>query len=240
LIRTSPDPWLSEVMGRPVYRLEADSDDGLDDFAARAGGERRAFYYVKVPTDRVAVVQALSRVGFCVVDTNVTFAMKPPSTARTWAFDVGECTPNGADAVLDIAGSCFRYTRFHLDPLVSDAVAHHIKREWVKNYVLKRRGDRLLVAYCDGQAAGFLAALVADRAGLRTAIIDLVGVGAPFQRRGVGESLVNAFIEHYRASCERLAVGSQVANIPSARLYEKLGFSLAASEYVLHKHVPEG
>jgi dTDP-4-amino-4,6-dideoxy-D-galactose acyltransferase len=239
LIRITSDDWLGSVMGRAAYRVDTDGTAVAEELAVHERDQKKAFYFAKVPADRVAVLRTLARVGFDVVDVNITFAKTPPSAPQRLLVDVGECSPQSADAVLDIAGSCFKYTRFHLDPRVDDTLAHRIKREWIRSYVRKKRGDRLFVAYMNGTPAGFLAALVADRAGVRTAIIDLVGVGAGHQRKGVGESLVNAFVEHYRGSSDSLAVGTQIANVPSVRLYEKLGFSLAASEYVLHKHVPD-
>jgi hypothetical protein len=48
-----------------------------------------------------------------------------------------------------------------------------------------------------------------------------------------------AFVEHYRGR-GALLVGTQVANIPSVRLYERMGFSLSSSQYVLHLHVEKG
>jgi hypothetical protein len=33
-----------------------------------------------------------------------------------------------------------------------------------------------------------------------------------------------------------MRVGTQIANIPSLRLYERLGFTMAESAYVLHAH----
>jgi ribosomal protein S18 acetylase RimI-like enzyme len=234
------DEWLSDVMGRAVYRVDTGAPAASDELLAHARDQKDAFYFAKVPTDRVAMVSELARAGFNVVDVNITLTVNAPVASRRSIVEVGECTPKVADAVLDIAGSCFRFTRFHLDPLVDDTLAHRIKREWIRNYVLRKRGDRLFVAYVDGRPAGFLAALVSDRAGVRTATIDLVGVDKAFQRRGAGESLVNWFMEHYRASCESLAVGTQIANVPSVRLYEKLGFALNRSEYVLHKHVADG
>ena len=226
-------------MGRAAYRVDADGSTDWNEVLAHAGDQRQAFYFSKIPADRVSVACALARAGFRVVDVNITFAMNAPAEARRPLVDVGECTPRSADAVLDIAGSCFRFTRFHLDPRVDDAVAHRIKREWVRNYVLKKRGDRLFVASVEGKPAGFLAAMVNEHAGSRRAIIDLVGVDTSLHRRGIGESLVNAFVEHYRGSCGSMVVGTQVANVPSVRLYEKLGFSLIGSEYVFHKHIPD-
>lgn len=233
------DPWLSDVFGWPVYRVGADEATEANDLTNHAKAQNRALYFGKVPTNRVDVVRTLARAGFVVVDVNVTYAMDAPYATQPPLVDVGECTAKTADAVLDIAGSCFRYTRFHLDPGVDMATAHRIKREWIRNYILKKRGDRLLVAHLEGKPAGFLAALVTSHGGMRTAVIDLVGVATTLQRRGIATSLVRYFIQHYGASCPSLAVGTQVANTPSIRMYEALGFRLARSEYVLHKHVPD-
>lgn len=238
-MRIVEDGWLGQIMGCSAFRVDVVEGGNAQAVADHAREQKNAFYFSKVPTERIADVKALTRVGFDVVDVNVTFEMAPPTDTRRLRVDVGECTPAAVDAVLDIAGSCFRYSRFHLDPRVEKKIADDIKREWVRNYALKKRGDHLFVAHVDGKPAGFLAAIVVDAHGKKQAVIDLVGVGTEFQKRGVGESLVNAFAEHYKKSVPSLAVGTQVANVPSVRLYEKMGFSFAKSTYVLHKHVPE-
>jgi len=113
------------------------------------------------------------------------------------------------------------------------------RRDWILNYIRGQRGDRLFVALAEGRPVGFLAALVSDGGDQRVSTIDLVGVGKPFQGRGLGAALVAAFVEHYRSSCELLQVGTQAANIPSMRLYEKLGFEMARTQYVMHLHVQD-
>jgi GNAT superfamily N-acetyltransferase len=211
------DSWLTEVIGRPVFKVSAAADD--TEFRARlrahASEQRSAFYYAKVDTARIEIVRMLGAAGGYVVDVNVTFAwtgstpLRPPIDGVV----VRECSADDAPAVLDIAEKSFRYTRFHLDPLFTHDVADRIKREWVGSYAAKRR---------------------------RTAVIDLIAVDAGSQKRRIGEALVRAFIDHYGRDYESLQVGSQVANVPSARLYEKLGFSLSRSEYVIHLHVRNG
>jgi ribosomal protein S18 acetylase RimI-like enzyme len=150
---------------------------------------------------------------------------------------VAELAAADAEAVLDIAGSAYRYSRFHLDPLVPDELAHRIKREWCRNYVKKVRGDRLFVARAEGRPVGFLAALTTEAHGQLSAVIDLVGVHPEFQRRRIGAAMTQAFIDHYRGHAASLQVGTQVANVPSMRLYERLGFSMTKTQYVLHLHV---
>jgi ribosomal protein S18 acetylase RimI-like enzyme len=88
----------------------------------------------------------------------------------------------------------------------------------------------------DGAAVGFLTALVAVEAGRRVATIDLVGVDSGRQRSGVGSALVAAFAAHY-GGCDLLRVGTQAANLPSLGFYERLGFTIQQTAYVLHRHV---
>lgn len=222
------DAWLAEIMARPAFRVDGSGATG--DLATHLHSQQTGFYFAKVATDRAVDVRALSRLGFAVVDTNVTFelAREVPLASDV---EVGELQAAEADAVLDIAGSAFRYSRFHLDPQIDDALAHRIKREWINNYVLGKRGDALLVARLGGKPAGFLAALVSHG----TAVIDLVAVATDAVGKGVGSALTAAFAQRYRGM-SRL-VGTQVANVPSIRLYSKLGFVLARSHYVLHHHV---
>ena len=231
-----PDAWLAHVLGRPAFRVDIGA---ASDAAALAGATAAAgFYYAKVDTADVAASRALSGAGFYVADVNVTFEAPPAAVRRLRAAPtrrVERVTAASAASVLDIAGSCFRYNRFHLDPAVPRAVADAIKRSWVQSYVDGARGDCLLVAFDGGRPAGFLAALVVDEAVARVATIDLVGVAADCQQRGIGPDLVAAFAGHY-ASADRLRVGTQAANLPSLKLYERLGFTVARTAYVFHRH----
>jgi ribosomal protein S18 acetylase RimI-like enzyme len=148
--------------------------------------------------------------------------------------------PAAHAGVLDIARHCFTYSRFHLDPFLTREQANQIKTEWVRNYLLGRRGEQLLVAESDGVPVGFLAVLAAEAKGRSCRVIDLIGVSAAHQGRGVGESLISHFIQDSAGRCDLLRVGTQVANTAAARLYERCGFRLGESAYVLHAHVDNG
>lgn len=224
------DEWLTEVMRRHVFRVQGSGDAAP--IEAHVRDQARAFYFAKVATDRVFDVQALAALGFVVVDTNVTFELVTEIPLST-EIEVVELAPEAtadADAALAIAGSAFRYSRFHLDPLVGLDLAHHVKREWIANYVKRVRGEPLLVARTAGRVVGFLAPIVAHG----TAVIDLVAVATDANGRGVGSALCAAFAHRYRGMPR--IVGTQIANVPSIRLYTKLGFVLSKSSYVLHLH----
>jgi ribosomal protein S18 acetylase RimI-like enzyme len=227
------DSWLAGILGCPCFRVDAEHGSSIPSVFEHA----RAFCFTKIPTSDVELVRDLGRHGFFVTDVNITFSrtVEGPVETSSKAI-VRDHESSHAEDVLRIAESSFRFSRFHLDPLIPKEIADKIKREWIANYVRGQRGDRLFVATVDGRVAGFLAALRSSDA----AVIDLVATGDDYRRHGVGEALCAAFINHYRTQCKQLLVGTQVSNVPSSRLYEKLGFKLSKSDYVMHLHVRNG
>lgn len=243
------DDWLAGVLGYPVFRIhvlpptsQQEATDIARTLTRHASEQSAAMYYVKVDTGRVDLVQQLSAVGLYVVDVNITFNLDRRLHIRQSLpanVSVESLRPEHSEAILAIAGSCFKYSRFHLDPLIPVAVAHRIKHDWILSYVRGQRGERLLVALLDGTPAGFLAVLAAEQEGKQVRIIDLVGVSQEYQRRGIGKALVGYFVNMYKDQCDNLQVGTQAANIPSIALYQKFGFAISKTAYVMHMHVGE-
>jgi ribosomal protein S18 acetylase RimI-like enzyme len=240
----SADPWLSALFDYPVFQVRPGAAAGGDAGAAltqHARSQPRAFYFAKVGVAEVATVASLSRAGMSVVDVSVTFGIAARSTAPVEVLpagiDIREARDADSAAVLDIAETSFRYSRFHLDPLIPNRLANRIKREWIASYLARRRGECLWVATVEGRPAAFLAVIGADDQGLRLKIIDLIAVAPSFQKKGIGRALVRFFLARYAASCDRLRVGTQIANVPSCRLYEAAGMTIDRAEYVLHMHV---
>jgi ribosomal protein S18 acetylase RimI-like enzyme len=149
---------------------------------------------------------------------------------------VRRAEPNDREAVLEIAASCFRYSRFHQDEHIGVPAANELKRAWMANCLDGRRGEEVLVALEEGRPAGFLAVLVARDA----AVIDLVGVAARSQRRGIGGALLDTFVKRWRGRAACLRVGTQAINAPSIRLYEGRGFRFVGAANVLHAHFRGG
>jgi GNAT superfamily N-acetyltransferase len=249
IVDIQSDAWLSRVMGYPVFRVACESANG---HARRArilqhvAPHDRAMYFARVPTLEVALARDLAAAGFYVVDVNVTLARPasaPGESERSQPspdVHVGEIAASERAAVLDMARDSFRYSRFHLDPLLTRDDADRIKREWIVSYLDRQRGDRLFVATVAGRPAGFLAALASNAENMERRVIDLMAVSPEFRRQGVGEALIQGFLSAYRDRCARFEVATQAANIPSLRLYEKLGFSVSTTAYVLHMHARNG
>ena len=239
------DTWLSSLFDHPVFQVragEAPSGNEGTALLLHARSQSRAFYFARVGVSEVPTVASLSRAGMSVVDVNVTFGLAAASAPREPTLppgiDIREAGEADAADVLDIAETSFRYSRFHLDPLVPTVLANRIKREWIASYFARRRGECLWIATVEGRPAAFLAVIGGDDHGLRLKTIDLVAVAPSFQRKGLGRSLVLFFLAQYASRCDRLRVGTQITNLPSCRLYETSGMTIDGAAYVLHMHVP--
>jgi ribosomal protein S18 acetylase RimI-like enzyme len=232
----APDPWLSRTLGRPAFglRLPLPPAPQLATVLARLPGE--AFCFAKVAEGDGASSATLEACGFRQVDTQVTLERAVNLTPAAPRVEVRRAEPGDRDAVLDIAGSCFRFSRFHQDARIGLPAAHAIKRAWAANCLDGKRGEEVLVALDEGRPVGFLAVLLAPDA----AIIDLIGVATGSQRRGIGAALVDAFVARWRGRTSRLRVGTQAVNAPSIALYERCGFRRVGATRVLHAHLRDG
>lgn len=241
------DAWLSEVMKRDVCSVALKPSEVsatlpliLNSFSERVA-HGLAFAFTKVDCANAMAVNLLEEIGFRVVDVNVTMrcmnALQVGSKS-TSSSDLSIDFANEADRdeTLAIAESCFRFSRFHLDSKIDLSLANRIKRLWIENYFLKQRGDSLLIAKSKGKVAGFLAAVVTKRESVPIeAVIDLIGVAEEARGQGIASALTQRFFEHY-SSIGNYLVGSQVANSPALRLYQRLGFQFDSAKYVLHWH----
>lgn len=249
-MKASRDMWLSEMFGHDVFRVSPPEDVGgafrravsADALTAAAeGGD--AFFFCKVPVERVDQVAAMTAGGFNVVDVNISLEREPARLSETLPDNtviLPEPEPAQHEAVLEIAENAFAYSRFHLDPHIPRKTADGIKRVWIENYIRKVRGDQLLVAVTGGKPSGFLAILGTEVRGRATRVHDLLGVDKRMRGRGIGRSLINFSVHHDVDRCALLRMGTQVANRGSVRLYESCGFRYTGAAYVLHAHVRNG
>jgi ribosomal protein S18 acetylase RimI-like enzyme len=219
------DPFLEGILGKPAWRADLPVD--ADAIGALRGAN---FVHAKAPSSDVASVGRLEALGFRVVDANIT--LERPSDGLA-AAGGREATPEDRDAVVGLAGKSFQFSRFHLDPAIPRAAADRSRAEWVGNFFTGSRGDAMLVAERGGDCAGFIL-LLGPKDGVLT--IDLIATASEHRRKGVARELMTGAAA--LPGTRTLRVGTQLANVPSLRLYEGEGFRIVATQYVLHCHRP--
>lgn len=229
------DVWLSDIFNYDVYRLdnlnEVDSVFELP--------KTKSFIWAKIPTERIGLVDLLSSMNFRVVDVNVTFEINKKYVKKEQNIysNITEFSKEDETLILKIAESSFVYSRFHLDQYISNSLAERIKKMWIKNYIDKKRGVRLLVIKYEDEVAGFLAEIESKHEDKSVGVIDLISIDKNFQGKGLGKSLVDYWINDCTDKYDILRVGTQIANIPSMRLYESCGFQISNSLYIMHLHI---
>jgi ribosomal protein S18 acetylase RimI-like enzyme len=243
-MRMEPDTWLKSIFGYDVFRVVDFRQErhNLHELNSKIQSLHKAFIFTKIPVEQQNILFAGLQLGFRIADINVTLERKPESLKRPEGSqcNVRIAFPKECQDVSDIAGVCFSRSRFHQDPNIPKNVADMIKRKWVQNYFKGERGECILVAEVSGRPVGFLAIAKAREKDQTIRIIDLIGVHMDYQGRGIGNQMVNYFISDSISHCDTLRVGTQIINLPSLHLYEKKGFCITDSAYVLHAHVQDG
>lgn len=232
------DHWLTQILHRDAYKLVVENGFISDSTSKQYQLLRElqsmpVFIYAKVSPTSVTAIQALEGLGFNLVDTNVVFK-KPITTTHEIA---GNCimrfaSPADKSQVVELAERNFMYSRFHLDNSIPKSVADTIKAGWTKNYFAGKRGDKMAVALVNDTVVGFLLLIYGSNHDL---IIDLFAVDKKQRRKGIASDMI-AFAESKCPGYSHIMVGTQIANIPSIGLYEKMGFRMFSSQYVFHYH----
>jgi ribosomal protein S18 acetylase RimI-like enzyme len=249
-LRVEKDEWLSDVLEISSWKV-LDMDAGVSPAEIRAGlldraSSGAAFFSAKIPSRDVAGVTNATRAGFLVIDANVTLEWDKAAdgASGTGVNGTGNMTIEAAgaadaSAIEEIAAQSFTFSRFHLDPAIGLARANEVKRQWARN-ACRGRASVIYVARQKNHVTGFLAVLESKSGAQKDAIIDLVGVDEDHQGQGAGRALSRTFVEQWRDRADRLRVGTQISNIPAIRLYEKIGFRMTETSYVLHAHIKNG
>jgi ribosomal protein S18 acetylase RimI-like enzyme len=222
----TPDIWLSERLGMSAFTLRADADPEQRPVA------RPSFVQAKVNMDERDRLETLVRAGYALIETAVTLernieATSSPSPGRNIRFAVAA----DESAVRRIAGTVFRYSRFHMDPLISRPTADRIKADWAGNFFAGARGTHMVVADDGHDAVGFLQLIHRGD----VLIIDLVGVAPESQGRGLGRQMLD-FAAGEIDGPRRYVVGTQLHNFPSLAYYTSYGFRILRSNHTLHRH----
>lgn len=231
------DSWLAAHLDKDAFILdvsrqwiEAISDSGsLEKKLFLELLSRKVFIHTKIDTLNVEAVKLLESYGFNVIDTNITFEKNIINDKKEIAAKVRITRQEDLDSVVSIAETNFFYSRFHLDPDIAKTTANEIKAQWVKAYFKKQRGDQMLVVQISSNVVGFILLLFKDG----VIVIDLIAIDKKYRGKGLGGDLIKATEAMY-SNKNKIIAGTQIANISSIRLYEKSGFKLSGSKYVLH------
>lgn len=215
------DMWLSNYFtdGGAYY---------YDFFKSKLENFIKGFYYTKVSTSDYENLNHLFKKGFFIVETSLLFEQKSilKKIKESDGFTVRESIEFDRSTVVDIASKAFINARFYRDPIISNSLASQIKRDWVDNFFLGKRGTQLFV--CENNLGSIIGFSL-----MKENVIDLIATAPDYAGQGVA-SLLISYANKKIGSC--LRVGTQSTNAASLALYTKNNFSLIETKFTLHSH----
>lgn len=226
------DKWLSSMLGCDAYCINISQLNRTTfEHNLKALAEGKVFLYAKVHPGETEIIGFLEDVGFRLVDTNVRWHKKVQQIEPvTSYFTFRRALPEDCSQVTKLAFNSFKFSRFHQDPLIKDDTADRIKAAWAGNFFSGLRGNAMIIAESKGEISGFLQLDISKH----QAVIDLIAVSETDRCKGVAKGMINLLEAEFEV--KEVLVGTQLANAPSIRLYQKLRFQFDSAQYVFHYH----
>ncbi len=222
------DDWLTGLINKPAYSLQ-NFDHSLK---KKDLPEGNVFIWTKIPVDDVERLICLQKLGFYIVDTNIQYFLSRRIILNDYD-NVRFARPDDSIQVRKIANDAFKYDRFHADPNIPNYIANKIKKEWAGNFFLGKRGNWMVVCEKNSKIIGFLQLISKNE---KTILIDLIAIDEKSRGNGLAKKMISYAYEKCLLNNGSLEVGTQLANLPSIKLYSKIGFHMNLASYVLHKH----
>jgi ribosomal protein S18 acetylase RimI-like enzyme len=198
---------------------------------------------VRVDASDFSSLHALESTGFITVDTIITFVMdfarQQPSQPQH-DFKIRLATPADSDKVAALAKTAFLYDRFHADPAIDRERADSLHESWLRNSCGGRSADAVVMAESDDELLGFAACMVQrdtpGRLGRKAGTMLIAASAEHARQRGVAHATMMAATEWLRQQgCEIVDGGTQVRNVPSARLFRRCGYSYVGASISLRR-----
>jgi hypothetical protein len=238
-------PWDEAIFGFPVAEfrpglLPPGRDEvtsfraALEDFAASSGVE-----LISLRLDALSgpAVHTFCGAGFFPVDLSEEASstrLRPESMPKP-RFGIRTAEPADHPDILRIAGSAFRFGRYHTDPRFPRELADKRYVHWVRNALSSTEpGVSVFVLGAAPQRLGFFHVVVSDEvADLRLAAAD------PESPVGLGLALYSeTLLALQRLGARRFVTKVSAANIGVMNLYASIGFRFSNPQHVLHWHAP--
>ena len=193
---------------------------------------------LRVPTDKVAVVQALEALEFrtmdCLVYYECTTEELPPTKPST--VEIREATPEDARAVAEIARLCFTdyFSHYHADARLDRAKVSETYVDWAQRSCADREAASCVyVAVVEGAVAGFVTLR-------QNSSTEGEGVLNAVHPSYAGAGIYGQLITRAKRWCrdngmKRMVISTQIENLKVQRTWANRGFRLYKSYYTLHR-----
>lgn len=221
------DEWLSKILKKNTYSISNPMKKEI------IYPKKSEFVFTKINKKKKRVINFFLLNKFKKINSNIIFAKKINPNKNILIEDLRNAFKKDLNKLQKISAKNLIKSRFNIDKRISKKKSETIKKEWVKNFFLKKRGNALLVFEKERKIAGFILLIFKKK----DLIIDLIALHKIYQNKGFGKNLINYIEFKYKDKFEKIKVGTQSNNPQSIKFYKKMGFKKIEEFVVLHKHI---
>jgi GNAT superfamily N-acetyltransferase len=227
--------------GYRMARLILDSDCGPADAdrimeMCRSSGVE--MLTLRVPTDKVTLVQKLEALEFRIMDCLVYYECSTEylSQVKPSTLQIREATVEDCKAVAEIARLCFSdyFSHYHADARLDRVKASEAYIDWAQRCCAEREvASCVFVPIVDESIAGFIA-LRQNSATEGEGVLN--AVHPSFNGLGIYGQLIIRSKQWCRDNgMKRMVISTQIDNLKVQRTWSNRGFHLYRSYYTLHR-----
>jgi ribosomal protein S18 acetylase RimI-like enzyme len=222
------DKWLSAQLKYPAYNI-----NNINYKSFNFSEYRHEKILISIKSNKEIKKAFLKKNKIKLIEKNLTFfkISKKKKIEDNYFKNIRLVNSLDKKKILDIAKNSFINSRFFKDKEIKKKLARKIKRNWVLNFFIKKRGKYLIVSESYKKVVGFLLILKSKN----DYIIDLIAVKKNHQNLGFGTKMIE-FLENIvlKRNKVRIYVSTQSNNKDSIKLYIKNKFKVKYKKYVYH------
>ncbi|MBW7877371.1 MAG: hypothetical protein H3C47_15440 [Candidatus Cloacimonetes bacterium] len=232
--------WDSGFFGLDVFQILSvsgkhvgDIFDGISSFLNTL--PKGAYVLSKVEPTSLAYVQAVSKLGFELIETRLTYVLDTEKFYPSERYNVRLATIDDISFLSNVAETTINlYDRFHADPTLPSERVDRLMRTWIEASVKTDFADGVLVV--DSSEPGAFCTFKTHQSkwekwGCRASQPVFSAVSPKFKgwyRKIISE--LSLYLKEFGA--EKLFLVTQVTNNAVISVWEKLGYRYAKSEHI--------
>lgn len=219
-------PWDSKILERRTAKVVSlDPKDEpknlVEELIFSLEKEKIEYATFRVNASKFKMIHALEENGFRLVDGYLELECEIEGTEDLSEIRIAE--KKDLPRLQEIAANSFSKTRFYNDPLIKKSQADKIYSEWIKNSILGKMADVVLVWEEKGNILGFVTLR-------KNGNLTLIAVAKEAQGKGIGKSLVKAALSQFKKwGLSKSSIETQITNISALRIYEACGYKIKDS-----------
>lgn len=221
------DNWLSKQIRYPAYNFDTGylTKYNLSNIDVSK-------YFITIKSKKKINKKFLKKNKIIFIEKNLTFVKKIVFTGKKPKKynNIRFAKKEDKKSVISIAKRAFYQSRFFKDKNIKKKIAKKIKKNWVLNFFLKKRGNYLIVCDIKKKITGFLL-IIKNK---NNFIIDLIAVKKNYQKLGYASQMLNFFIGTQKRKKFFILASTQQTNKQSIIFYKRNKFKLKFSKYVYH------